>query len=58
MNDPVGNLQPIWITLMNRKIGVIDLLFALLAHVYRMHSILIYEYNFYCDLKHREFIFN
>ena len=38
---------------MKRKIGIIDLLFALLVHVCRMHSILIYEYDFYCGLKHR-----
>ena len=57
MNLPAGNLQPIWITLMKRKIGAIDLLFALLAHVCRMHIILIYEYDFYCGLKHRELIF-
>ena len=35
---------------MKRKIGVIDLLFALLAYVCRMHIILIYEYIFYCGL--------
>ena len=58
MKLPAGNLQPIWITLMKRKIGVIELLFALLAHVFRMHSILICEYDFYCGLKHRELIFN
>ena len=58
MKLPTGNLHPIWITLMKRKIGVIELLFALLAHVCRMHSILIYEYDFYCGLKHRELIFN
>ena len=45
-----GNLQPIWITLMKRKIGIIELLFALLAHVCRMHSILIYEYDFCCGI--------
>ena len=58
MKLSAGNLQPIWITLMERKIGVIDLLFALLTHMCRMHSILIYEYDFYCGLKHREIIFN
>ena len=53
MKLPAGNFQPIWITLMIRKIGVIELLFALLAHVCRMHSILIHEYDFYCGLKYR-----
>ena len=56
MKLSAGNLQPIWITLMKRKIRVIDLLFALLAHLYRMHSILIHGYKFYCGLKHRELI--
>ena len=53
-----GNLQHFWIILMKRKLGVIDLLFALLAHVCRMLSILIYEYDFHCSFKHRELIFN
>ena len=58
MKLSAGNLQPIWITLMKRKIGVIDLLFALLTYVCRMHSILMYEYDFYCSLKHGGLIFN
>ena len=85
-----GNLQPIWIILVKRQIGVIYLLFALFVYIYificiyiyihiyiymyiyiyiyiyihiyiymcRIHSILIFEYDFYCGLKHGELIFN